>query len=170
MDFISVPPTWTTGPAQTPLAGCPSEARSGLPEPRGASRNSCCSDQCCLAFICLFIFHTVLFLPWLPSVLKGQVCHQLQNKRFTTVFPKADFLSFCDVPGPCRCFHVWPMAMLWLILSSSGSILICSLAVVLFQNSVPMFSFKPTMYTTTVFHWGVRQPLIVSVCKEQRSP
>lgn len=29
--------------------------------PRGASRNSCCSDQCCLAFICLFIFHTVLF-------------------------------------------------------------------------------------------------------------
>lgn len=103
---ISVPPTWTTGPAQTPLAGCPSEVRSGLPEPRGASRNSCCSDQCCLAFICLFIFHTVLFLPWLPSVLKRQVCHQLQNKRFTTVFPKADFLSFCDVPGPCRCFHV----------------------------------------------------------------
>lgn len=28
------------------------------------------------------------FLPWLPSVLKGQMCHQLQNKQYTIVlFP-----------------------------------------------------------------------------------
>lgn len=99
------------------------------------------------------------------------MCYQPQNKEFTTtvLFPKADFPPFCNQPGPCRHFSLRPSAMLWHILSSSGSVLICSPAVVLFQSSVPKPSSKQTM-DKTMGKWPLqphKTTLDLCVCKAE---